>query len=241
MIPKVIHQTWKTNTIPKQCQPFQKSWQTHHPDWEYRFWTDADNRAFIAQEYEWFLPIYDSYDRGIKKADAVRYLIMHHYGGVYVDLDFECLQPLNPLLEGKELIFGLEPLAHVNSPATVSRGLKKIVCNAFIASCPQHQFWEYFWEKLVAAQHHEAVLDATGVYLLTRAYEAYPHPETISLLPPELVYPVGVRDSSTGKLHCENREHLTDKAFAIHHWHSTWFAEIALERAKASLQRKKQH
>ncbi|HID99909.1 MAG TPA: hypothetical protein EYP59_06430 [Thiotrichaceae bacterium] len=78
-IPKIIHQTGKNKHVPPNCVPLQRTWLTHHPDWEYRLWTDVDNRAFISQHYPWFLPIYDSYPENIMRVDAVRYFILYHY------------------------------------------------------------------------------------------------------------------------------------------------------------------
>ena len=42
MIPRIIHQTWKTETIPPQWEAAQRSWRDAHPGWEYRLWTDDD-------------------------------------------------------------------------------------------------------------------------------------------------------------------------------------------------------
>jgi len=96
-ISKILHQTWKDTFIPAALVRFQRTWQLHHPDWAYLLWTDSDNRKFIQQHYPWFLRIYDAYPEHIMRVDAVRYFILYHYGGVYVDLDFECVKPLEPL------------------------------------------------------------------------------------------------------------------------------------------------
>ena len=47
---------------------------------------------YFLSRYPDFLDTFDQYDKGIKRADAVRYHILHQYGGVYMDLDFEALQ-----------------------------------------------------------------------------------------------------------------------------------------------------
>ena len=41
MIPRIIHQTWKSRDIPKHLRGYQESWLHKHPDWEYRLWDDA--------------------------------------------------------------------------------------------------------------------------------------------------------------------------------------------------------
>merc|ERR1712051_954255 len=54
-------------------------------------WTDENGRELIESDYPWFLEIYDGYQFGIQRADAVRYFILHKYGGLYADLDYEPL------------------------------------------------------------------------------------------------------------------------------------------------------
>src|SRR5260221_13668619 len=113
MIPKIIHQSWKVETVPERWRAFQESWRRNHPDYEYRFWTDDANRAFIAGVFPEFLAVYDGYRHAVSRADLARYLVVCHHGGVYADLDCESLKPLDDLLSGRELVFGLEPQSHV--------------------------------------------------------------------------------------------------------------------------------
>ena len=50
-------------------------------------WTDAKSRELIATEYPWFLSTFDNYSQPIQRADAIRYFVLAHYGGIYIDLD----------------------------------------------------------------------------------------------------------------------------------------------------------
>jgi glycosyltransferase involved in cell wall biosynthesis len=111
-IPKIIHQTWKDENIPPQLAALQQTWQEKHPDWEYKLWTDAENREFLARFYPWFLPIYDGYQHHICRVDAIRYFWLDYYGGVYIDLDFECLAPIDLLIAERSILLSLEPSAH---------------------------------------------------------------------------------------------------------------------------------
>jgi len=90
-IPKIIHQSYISMEALIAKKPAWKSvpakWKKTHPEFEYKFWSDADNRALVAKEYPWFLPTYDAYTHPIQRADAARYFAVHHYGGIYVDLD----------------------------------------------------------------------------------------------------------------------------------------------------------
>ncbi len=52
------------------------------------------SRDFIEKEYSWFLETYDNFKFPVQKVDALRYLLMRHYGGIYIDLDDASLPPL---------------------------------------------------------------------------------------------------------------------------------------------------
>jgi mannosyltransferase OCH1-like enzyme len=56
------------------------------------------SRDFIAKEYPWFLSTYDGYAFPIQRVDTVRYFILRHYGGIYLDLDNVSLRSRLPLI-----------------------------------------------------------------------------------------------------------------------------------------------
>ena len=224
-IPRVIHQTWKTNEVPVAWAPFQRTWREHHPDWEYRFWTDVDLRELVRRDYPWFLATYDGYKQPIRRVDAARYFIMHRYGGVYADLDFECLRPIDHLIRNHEIVFGLEPKVHASLPIAKQGGFARIVCNAFLASEAWHPFWDHVFERLEASREEASPLEATGPFFLTRAYERYREPQRVYLAEAKLLYPISNEERRAGIL--ENppeRARVSTDAFAIHHWSGSWQA-----------------
>ena len=57
-VPKILHQSWKSCTVPAK----HRAWQEHcehvlPPDWQMWLWTDDDNRELIATEFADFLPM----------------------------------------------------------------------------------------------------------------------------------------------------------------------------------------
>ncbi|KAJ6485173.1 glycosyltransferase family 32 protein [Mycena vitilis] len=97
-IPRILHQTWKTGTLPEKWKSISQECRDMMPDYEYMLWTDESSREFIAKHYPWFLNTFDDYSYAILRADAIRYFVLYHYGGIYLDLDIGCLRPLDPLL-----------------------------------------------------------------------------------------------------------------------------------------------
>ena len=233
-IPKILHQTWKDKNIPPHLVAYCESWKTHHPDWEYKLWTDIDNREFIRQNYGWFLPIYDGYPENIMRADAVRYFILYHYGGIYADLDAECLRPLDSILADRQLLLGLEPSLHTRSADAKRYGLENLIGNAIMASIPQHPFWEHVFKSLVGFHQAQSALVATGPCFLTLACQSYTHPEEISIAPHELLNPM-TNEKPWSELPLELRTRITQTAYTIHHWMSSWFKPEAQESQQAPL------
>ena len=84
-------------------------------------WTDAKSRQLIADHYSWFLPTFDGYKYPIQRADAIRYFVLHRFGGIYMDLDVGCLRPIDPLLDFEVILPKTIPVG-VSNDLMVSSG-----------------------------------------------------------------------------------------------------------------------
>ena len=230
-IPRIIHQTWKDERVPRELQRFQRTWIDLHPGWEYRLWTDASARAFVAEHEPGFLPVYDAYEHFIERVDAVRYLWLDRLGGVYADLDCECLRALDPLLEPHGAVLGEEPAEH--GMVRMAERWLPLVGNAFMASIPGHGFWTHVRRRLLRDRHAPDPLDATGPRMLTRAV-ADAGADAPSVLAERHIYPAT-------RLQCEragrdsSRMRLPRGAYVVHHWQGTWWraGAIAANAARA--------
>jgi inositol phosphorylceramide mannosyltransferase catalytic subunit len=65
--------------------------------------TEKTSRAFISNHYTWFLYVYDSYPYNIQRIDAIKYFVLYHYGGFYLDLDIGCRRTFETL-RSRELV-----------------------------------------------------------------------------------------------------------------------------------------
>ncbi|QRW27723.1 glycosyltransferase family 32 protein [Rhizoctonia solani] len=95
---RFIHQSWKTHDLKPSTVPLADSWRLSYPGWEYVLWDDADNKELVRVLYPRLLATYEALPREIYRADFVRNLYMHAFGGIYADLDSEAVAPLEPLL-----------------------------------------------------------------------------------------------------------------------------------------------
>ena len=65
-------QTWKNHNLPARFQTWSATWNDKNPDWLHVLWSDEENRRLVKDHYTFFLPLYDSFEKGINRADAVR-------------------------------------------------------------------------------------------------------------------------------------------------------------------------
>lgn len=233
-IPPILHQTWKDRAVPERYLSLRRTWREFQPNWDYRLWTDAEILEFIGRHYPWFLPIYRRYPRPIFCADVMRYFVMHHFGGVYVDLDFECLRPIDGLLEGRELVLGLEPTGHVGDSVRAA-GLDRIVCNAFIASRPGHPFWVEVFRRLTESCREPSPLDATGPFFLTRVCRSYGEADGLTIVGSDFLYPATKNECWEGLIAAgPSRARILRDAYACHHWEGTWWRSPSTESVLGS-------
>ena len=181
MIPKLIHQTWKTSETPKKWLPFVNIVRELNPDWQYKLWSDEDNEKFVKEEYPDFYDTFTGFSRGIMRADVIRYLIMYKLGGVYLDLDYEMLKPFD-FAEHKIIL----PL---NRSKNYGDKIDELG-NCIFASEPGHKFWADVIDDLKNnppnVTDYSQIVEATGPRLLTKIYKQNTY--TDIYLPDRLIY-----------------------------------------------------
>ncbi|KAK3687159.1 nucleotide-diphospho-sugar transferase [Podospora appendiculata] len=168
-IPKIIHQifhNWKdpTNeTLPSDWDATRDTCLQANPDFEHRLWTDRTSTEFITAEYPWFLSTYQGYAYPVQRVDALRYFLMRHYGGIYVDLDNGCSRSLTPLLY---------------YPAWVTDGGHGALSNNILGARPNHPYWILVTESLIPWGYkypfpYFTVSYASGQWFETALWERY--------------------------------------------------------------------
>ena len=132
-ISQIIFQTWKSRKdIPPNYRYWRSTFIRKNPEFQCVLWDDNDNRAFIAESFAWFLPTYDRLPAEIFRVDAVRPFFLFLYGGVYADIDTECLRPLYMFTHSGDVILG-QMGADLNAGHSIP--------NAIMASKPFQLFW----------------------------------------------------------------------------------------------------
>lgn len=226
-IPPIIHQVYEDPSGPSaDLLAISKTWQEHHPEWEHVFWNREKIASFLQTHFPGYIPLYNSFSRHIHRWDFIRYLILYHFGGLYIDMDYECLEPVDAVLSGMDCCFGLEPDTHATW-----HNKTYIVGNAFIASVPQH----FFLKSIIDTIHDNSeqirsytteysVLDTTGPFLVTNLYHQCSRKKEVDLIPSELVTPLTINeviDLTKGNV-TKEIELKIEKAYAIHYFMGSW-------------------
>ncbi len=176
-------------------------------------WTDDSSREFIANEYPWFLDTFSGYTYPIQRADAIRYFVLYHYGGVYVDLDIGCQRPMDPLLTFPVIL-----------PRTIPVG----VSNDLMFAEKHHPFMAQTIRNLIAFDYswvlnYPTVMFSTGPMFLSFQYGLWAGRHTAT---PE--FPAGEVRILPKSLYGKNAlpEEAPHSYFA-HYYGSSWHADDA--------------
>jgi mannosyltransferase OCH1-like enzyme len=184
MIPRILHQTWKTKNLPPSLQHYGDTWKRLNKDWDYRFYTDIECRELVCADFPQFLATFDSFLFPVQRADFFRVLAVYRFGGFYADMDMECLRPFEPFAEFQGALFSVE--AHLTRHRQRELGYRYPfqLANCVFAAEAGHPFLLKLIECIAAtmpAQSLEVVEDNTGPRLLTRLF--YKHvPEDVMVL-----------------------------------------------------------
>ena len=172
-IPKIIHQTDKSNDVRKLYSYFREGLLSLHPGWEYKFYDDQACRKAVEEYFPALLGIYDRASV-IQRTDIFRIIIVYGEGGFYLDMDTECLNLLDDLCEfrcvfGEELIISEEEAQRLGHRDWLRVG------NFMFGSEAGHPLLLHILREMAEESRREVltendVLESTGPGLVTTVY-----------------------------------------------------------------------
>lgn len=192
-IPKVIHQVWVGDQT-KRPQELMDSWM--FPTWEYQLWTEKEIDEFGLENRQ-------LYDFFMKKkcyhgaADVVRVEVIERLGGVYIDADTECYQPIDEIMEGCTFW-------------SVWSNKEGRIANGVIAAIPEHPILVEYRKAMGEATSVEPPWSTIGGTLFTKMIFEH-QDEYTKLMPTVTFYPYdskGVRNTAR------------HKNYARHYWNA---------------------
>lgn len=182
-------------------RPFAKTWE--RPGWEVRQWGNDDLAGLFPLQNQ------DIFDRaeeiapdhvGQLRSDVLRYELLYRFGGVYVDTDFECLRPLDTLIEGIDCFAAWEVQY-------------RWIGNTILGCTPGHPAMKAVVDGLprnVRRRAGSRPNKLTGPQYLSRAWRAR---RDVTVLDQKLFYPY-----SWSEVDQYGPGDSFPDAYAIHHW-----------------------
>lgn len=178
MIPPIITQTWRDTDLPPRAMAFRESWKRLNPGFEYRFHDDAACRELIRATVPQYLDAYTAFPHPVMRADFFRYAALYRHGGIYADIDMECVRPFAPLLELAPVVLGIE--AHLTKARQLELGYARPIqiANCIMLAEPGNRLFLDAMRRCVnrwggrQAVPVPEIEDITGPRMLTRLVEA---------------------------------------------------------------------
>jgi len=192
---KIIHQIYfdfnaaSRKNFQTQFAKFRHSWIERNPEWFYIVWNKQQCRDFIKTYYPEFIITYDSYKYEIQRCDIVRYFLLFHYGGFYVDIDLECVTTADEIRKQFPA-----PLYLAETP---NKAAGTEVSNFLMYSQKHHPFWRdlflyipQYAEQFWFVTRHVHIMYSTGPAFLNKMYSRHRFKYNISQFPADLFNPL---------------------------------------------------
>lgn len=237
VIPKIIHIMWLGGKLPQEYEEFVKSWRRLHSEWTIIFWTDShlnyDRGSHIVRSFDelsaflhaknspknivvdatfLFFDNKDMYDEAInygEKSDILKWEIVYRFGGVYVDIDFQALKPLDIFHTRYDFYTGLQPL----DTNMVQLGA------ALFAARPYHPILHACVTKIRENKSIKQIIVKTGPIHFTRCFltTACQNGNKDIALPASYLYPCDYNQKELSQ-----EQWIKPESFAVHHWAGSW-------------------
>jgi mannosyltransferase OCH1-like enzyme len=201
---KLIHQIW-FGTIPNKRVAsktygkmgiFRDSWKNKNPDWKIIEWDKGLCMELVKTFYPEHVELFNFYKYEIQKCDAIRYFILHRYGGWYVDMDYYCNRKIEDIHDKYN-----NDILLVETPNTTFMQDENHVSNSLMYSVPNNSFWKTVMIELERNRNksyllskHIIVMYTTGPGFLNRVYYSYKDKYNIRTLPWKYFHPYGITD-----------------------------------------------
>lgn len=224
-IPKIIHHIWLGSPFPEKYISLRQTWLNNHPDWQCILWTEKEIEEFGLINKK----LYDQATNYGEKSDIARYEILYRYGGLYVDTDFECVKPFDPLHHYCDFYAGTEyesPLIIFNGLIGAKKNhpiLKKCIESLHsLNSASSHQTNNYSKNTLM-----QTIINQTGPYFFTKCVSEYlpTCTDKTILFPTSYFYP-WPHFYQQYKTRAAIEKWIQPETFGIHHWHVSWLDGI---------------
>lgn len=197
-VPKIIHQIWLGSAVPQKYASWLATWHKHHPDWTIIMWMDHDMQNLNLVNKDLFKRVHNYGE----KADILRLELINMFGGLYIDTDYECLQPFDK--------FNLCNSFYICSVGVGICGIG--VNNGLIGASQGHPLIQKLVHSMKSAANKPGLTERTGPIYVTRTFF-----ENVAQFQKDVVMYPAPYLASHPQCDRNNKEH-----YAIHWFDASW-------------------
>lgn len=223
-IPKIVHQIWLGGPVPGKYREWMAAWASLE-GWQYYLWTDKEVKSLKLYNQD----LYDMSTNYGEKSDILRLELLEKFGGVYVDVDYQCvnIDVFEHLNKHYDLYIGFEPLEH----GIIGRSNIFKLCNALMASVKHHPLMQHLVTNMkanyLAYRPFAGPFQTSGPSYITRVICEYmiarPDRYRNMYLPCTFLYPLTEKE-----IVVENRDDIWPETAGIHYWSGSWHPQKQL-------------
>lgn len=225
---KHIHQIWLQGSVhmPERFQSNVDEVKNLHPDWKYTLWDDMEIIKLLRSKNKIFgdslIDIYYKLQHLHQKVDFARYIILHEYGGAYVDMDAKSIQSMDNLLieyQNYEMIVSKLNLNFIEN--LIATGSRYFINNGVIIAKKQAMILEKLIREIINDYECKGwirtmkiicINETTGPKKFTQVIQKYHSQYPIKILSHEYFEPCVLEN-------CD----VTDNTYFIHRHERSWF------------------
>ncbi len=216
MIPKIIHQIWiGNNPMPETLKSYIEGWKHIYTDYEFILWNDE----FVNQKNiipDFLSDVYFKNDLScVFKSDILRFLIIQKYGGIYLDVDFECIKKLPDHFLNFNFLGGIQNNGEtaIGFFASIQNDpLIEDIINNIIPSVEKSKENGTFCNNMI----HKIL----GPEFFTIMCQKYFNDQNYFFFTDEYFYPYWHKESHRK---FEKFSETCPLCYAVHHWAKSWY------------------
>lgn len=205
-IPKIIHVIWFGGALPDLLKEYVYSWIEKNPGWKVYLWNDDSVKNLEIYNQELFVK---ARNPGMR-SDILRFEIVYRYGGVYVDTDFECLQPFDIFHHSYDFYGALMPLDTYHIQVT----------SGLFGARPGHPILKHCIEQMAksCASSRDITVQTGPIHFTKSVYALAGTGDDLDcVFPATCFFPFGCKQEKV-----EPEKWAAWGSFGIHWWAKTW-------------------
>jgi hypothetical protein len=218
-IPKKIHMIWFGSKPSQFVLKMVESWRQHHPGWTVKLWSLEEANLYPITNVQAFRRARNYGE----KSDIFRYEVLEREGGIYADVDFECIRAFDVLCKTSDFFTGAAYTDNV-----------PFVYNGIIGARPHHPIMQRTIAALSVGNgdsDFQRILNATGPHHFTKCFMQAVWPEngssydcgTVVAFPVSFFYPFpDVQRGNYSDIEEVKRVWVCPETYAIHYWKISW-------------------